>query len=341
MDEFQYRAVENGVGDDLGSLGMSDEVARDFVNALHYASASSQVRPGEHAPIPGDEHQETRIHNDYGRSPMESAMTEALSLALRERMVMEARERFEREVLNVPIELPFSSQSDFGRPPIAAAASDLVSLNQIMERLANRVGSQGSVQVDNERESMVPPRRNHYSPHGYEDRVPIELTPEYVLFWNGPYHKQFLPIRELTSTLMLEDPSYEPPVFTADAGLTQISGRRERYPYRLMRLGYSDYRVFYYILHGTSSRPDEIERFFRSLESVYHDYLFIINPGQHSAQRDYRNRERSMREEIYQEVLERVRREVAERERRNTPPPSPQSVILPSSDVDKGRSIEL
>jgi hypothetical protein len=288
MDEFQYRAVENGVGDNLGSLGMSDQAARDLVNALHYASASSQVRPGEHAPIPGDNHQETRIHNDYGRSPVASAMTEALSLAFRERMAREAMERHQREIMsNIP-------------------------------------------------------RQNHYSSHSYQDRVPIELTPECVLFWNGPYHKQFLPIRELTSTLMLEDPFYETRVFTADAGLTQVSTRRERYPYRLMRLGYNDYRVFYYVLHGTSSLPDEIERFFRSLESVYHDYRFIINPGQHSVERDYRNRERSMRGEIYQEVLDRVRREFAGRERRNTPPPAPQpTVVLPSSDVDKGRSIEL
>lgn len=47
MDEFQYRAVENGVGDDLGSFGMSAQGARDMVNALHYAFASGRHQESE------------------------------------------------------------------------------------------------------------------------------------------------------------------------------------------------------------------------------------------------------------------------------------------------------
>lgn len=220
----------------------------------------------------------------------------------------------------------------------------VVSYSSLVERLNELLSSQGSVQVDSERASMVPPRRNQFTPHEYFDSEIGRFRPRQVLFWGGPYHQQFMTIGEMTPFVRVDDPGHAYRREDFPPGVIREPPRRP-WSYRLRQFECQGNRLYVYECETIRANPSEIRAFFRSLGNVFLEYESIIDASgevRHSIERRQYHGAQAVRESVYQEILEQVRREFAERERRQPPAaPQPEPTILPTIDTDQGRSIVL
>jgi len=306
----------------------------------------TNVPPGDHAPIPGDDHQEVRIHNNYGACSPSSVWPSNPLQGIVESLEHEATP-------NMPQENP-PSQSNIGRSPLAGAMSHFRDLISCAEQIANIVQPNldqpgrleqaytemmsAAAQAASYRSILQPgpPQQNQFATHGHSEDNILDQQNKPVLFWNGPRHQQFHVITNLHASLVVEDNRVMP-------SRHEERTRGLRYSYRLSSFRFGNTSFGVYVLESSIVNCQEVIQFFRSLSQILVEYRFIVhsltsNLEQRGRFYSIEDLRRSVREEVYTEVLVRVRQEFAKRER-NRPPETP--AVLPAIDTDQGRSIVL
>lgn len=301
----------------------------------------TNVPSGDHAPTPGDYRLEVAFDNDYSGPVNFRSLWQNWNAMLQ---AQNANERRFQVTPEVPQENP-PSQSNIGRSPLAGVMFEFGNLTSFTERIANLVQGQGVEQAYTElmlNQSLPdpgPPQRNQFAAHGYSEDNVLDQQNKPILFWNGPRHQQFHVVANLDARLVVTDGRVMPS--RHEEGTCGFD--YQHYQYRLRTFCCDNTSFGVYVLEALPVSNSEVVQFFRHLAGVVNEYEFIA----HSRSRTLEQRaeshsiadlRRSVREEVYAEVLFRVRQEFAERER-NRPPAAP--AVLPAIDTDQGRSIVL